>query len=81
MIQFLQEVIEDLLLHIAHSELLLSILADFGNPGTAGTHIVLTDTSAGSLVNLRQMVVVQYELVRPRPAVVAVMIVDQSGPP
>ena len=62
MVEFFKEIIVDLLLHIAHLEFLLSILANFGYPGTASLYVVLADTLAGCLVEFRQVVVVENEL-------------------
>ena len=47
MIKFRDKVIEDILLDITHLKFLLGILADFSNPGTTGTDIVLTNALHG----------------------------------
>ena len=70
------EVIEHLLLHVAHGKLLLRILTNLGNPGTTGTNVVFTNALAGRLVKFVEMVVVENELIAPRPAIVAVAVID-----
>ena len=76
MIELLYELIEHFLVHITHRILLLRILANLCNPGSAGLHIVLANTLTGSCIKLLQVVVVQNHLVAPCPTVVTVVIVD-----
>ena len=76
MIKFLQEVIEDLFLHITHGILLLGILADLGDPGTTGFHIILVNPFTGCGIQFLELVVVKNHLVAPSPTVVTVTVMD-----
>ena len=76
MVEFLEEVIEDILLHVTHGVFLLRILTDLGNPRTTGLDIVLMDSGHILLRDLLKPIVVQDHLVRPRPAVLTVVVVD-----
>ena len=75
-VELLHKVMIDLFFHIAHGELLVGILADFGNPCAAGFDVVLTDVQDGILVEFLQLVLVENELIAPCPAIVAVVVVD-----
>ena len=76
MIELLEEVIEHILLHVAHGILFLRIFPDLGNPRTTGLDIVLMDSDHILLRDLLKPIVVQDHLIRPRPAVLTVVVVD-----
>ena len=76
MVEFREEVLIYLQLHVAHLVFLLGILANLSNPGTTGSDIILTDTLTGGLVEFLQLILVQNHLIAPCPTVVAIVIMN-----
>ena len=61
---------------ITHFEFLLGILANLGNPGTAGLDIVLTDMLNSLVRQVVKSIVVKDELVSPCPLIDTVVVVN-----
>ena len=76
MIELVDEVVEHLILHIAHGVFLLGILADLTDPDTTSHDIVLADPLSILLSNLIQTIVVKNHLVCPCPLVFTVVVID-----
>ena len=81
MVELRDEVVEHLLVHVAHPVLFLRVLSYLGNPRPARGHVVAPDALGTVGVEFLQTVIVQDEAVCPRPLVFAVMVVDvgQAG--
>ena len=75
-VEFGEEVFVNVLFDVAHLEFFFGILADLGNPGTAGSDVVLTNALTGGLVEFSELLVVQNHLVAPCPAIIAVVVVN-----
>ena len=73
LVQTVDEVSVNLFLHIAHGILLLGILLDFRNPGTACLDVVLVDAVGILQGNLGDVVVVADHLVGPCPLIFAIV--------
>ena len=76
MVKFRDEVVEDILFYVAHSKLLLCVLAYFGNPRTTCHNVVLADAFHSLAVEFLNVIVVHDELVGPSPLIFAVVVVD-----
>ena len=63
MVELRDKVVVNLLLYIAHSKLLVGILAYHSNPCTTGSDIVITDALNGSIRELVDTIVVEYQLI------------------
>ena len=75
-VEQIDEVVEDLALHVAHIELLLGVLAYLAYPHTARLYIVGMYAVYVGLGDVVYVVIVEYKSVSPRPLIVAVTAVD-----
>lgn len=75
-VEQIDEVVEDLALHVAHIELLLGVLAYLAYPHTACLYIVGMYAVYVGLGDVIYVVIVEYKSVSPRPLIVAVTAVD-----
>ena len=75
-VEFGEEVFVNVLFYVAHLEFFFGILADLGNPGAAGSDVVLTNALTGGLVEFFELVVVHDHLVASCPAIIAVVVVN-----